>query len=49
MVKKRDRSEQSENTTEIEKSRAKRENKNVVKRSERRVKKVAWIRAEKVV
>ena len=46
---KRSRSEQSENITERERSRAKRENKSVVIRSERRVIKLVWIRAEQAV
>ena len=39
---KRDRSEWRENITERDKSRAKRENKSVVRRSERRVRKLVW-------
>ena len=43
------RSEQSENITEREKSRAKRENKSVVRISERRVRKLVWSIAEQSV
>ena len=46
---KRGRLERSENITGIEKSLAKIENKIVVKRSERRVRKIVWSRAEKEV
>ena len=46
---KRGRSEQSENITDIEKSRAKREKKSVVRISEQRVKKLVWSRAEQSV
>ena len=46
---KRDRSEQSDNITEREKSRAKREKKSVVRRSQRRVRKVVWSREEQSV
>ena len=49
MEKKRGRSEQSENITKREKSRAKIEKKIVVRISYRRVRKVVWIRAEKLV
>ena len=44
VVKKSGRSEQSENITEIEKSRAKRENKHVVRRSEPKLRKLVWSR-----
>ena len=46
---KRGRSEQSENIKEREKSRAKRENNIIVRRSERRLRKVVWIRSEQSV
>ena len=46
---KRGRSEQSENITEREKSRAKIEKKSVVIRSEQRVRKVVWSRAKQTV
>ena len=49
MEKKRCRSECSQNITEREKSRDKRENKSVVIRSERRVRKIVWNREEQVV
>ena len=49
MEKKRDRSERSEIIKEREKSRTKRENKIVLRRSERRVRKVVWIRSEQAV
>ena len=39
------RSEKNENITDKEKSHAKREKKNVVRRSKRRVRKVVWSRA----
>ena len=42
-------SERSENITEREKSRSKRENKSVVRRSDKRARKVVWIRAEQAV
>ena len=48
-VEKCGRSERSENITEREKSSAKREKKSVVRISERRVRKLLWIRAEKAV
>ena len=43
------RLEQSKNITEREKIHAKREKKSLVRRSERRVRKVVWIRSEQVV
>ena len=43
------RSDQSENITERYKSRSKRENKGVVRRSELRMRKVLWNRADQVV
>ena len=46
---KRGISEQIDNIVEREKIRAKRENKSVVRRSERRVRKVVWVRAEQAV
>ena len=46
---KRGRSKWNENITERDKSRLKRENKNVVKISERRARKLVWSRAEQVV
>ena len=46
---KRGRSERSKNITEIEKRRAKREKKIVVRRLERRVRRVVWSRAEEAV
>ena len=46
---KRDRLERSENITEKENSRSKRETKIVVIRSERRVRKLVWIIAEQTV
>ena len=46
---KRGRSEQSENITEREKRRAKREKKSVVIISQQRVRKVVWSRAEQAV
>ena len=49
MVKKRGRSDQSKNIMEIEKSRAKSEEKSVVRISERRVRKVVPIREEQEV
>ena len=49
MVKKRGRLEQRDNIAEIEKICAKREKKNVVRRSEWRLIKVVWIRAEKAL
>ena len=42
-------SEQSDNITEIEKSRAKREKISLLRRSERRVRKVVWSRSEQAV
>ena len=44
---KRGRSEQSNNVTEREKSRAKREKKSVARRSERIVRKLMWSRSDK--
>ena len=46
---KRGRSERSEKITEIEKIRVKRENKSVVRRSDRIVRKLVWRRVEKAV
>ena len=43
------RLERSKNITEREKRRAKKEKKSVVRRSERRVRKVVWNRAEQAV
>ena len=49
MRKKHGRSEQSENITEREKSCAKIEKKTAVRRSERRLRKVVWSRADQAV
>ena len=49
MEKKRGRSERSENITEREKIRSKREKKSIVRRSERRVRKLVCSRAEQAV
>ena len=49
MKKKHGRSEWSKNITEREAIRAKREKKNVVIRSDRRVRKLVWSRAEQAV
>ena len=49
MVKKCGRSEQSENIMESEKSRAKRKKKSVVRRSDRRVRKLVWIIVDQAV
>ena len=46
---KRGRSEWSENITEREKSHAKIEKKNILRISERRVRKLVWSRAEQAV
>ena len=46
---KRGRSDQSENITEREKSRSKREKKSVVRRSEMRVRKIMWRIEEQAV
>ena len=46
MVKKHGKYDKRENTTEREKSHAKRENKSVARILEKRVRKVVWSRAE---
>ena len=45
----RGRSERCKNITKREKSRSKRKNKSVVRRSEQRVRKIVWSRAEQAV
>ena len=49
MVKKRGRSEQSENITHTERRGVPKEREIVVRRSERRVRKLVWIRSEQAV